>query len=273
MWQPRIIPKLCLRDIYVGPKNSSIIESRTNVNLRSTYRFKHSRQKWTGVPLILESKAMPQTLKRDCIHMLPRSVNRDLASSGFPSWMSQTDRYMLTCDISSISQVETIIARLKDQGSPLKFLCIDAENPYYNKIISFLSRLHDKHPETTLVCGPVASPEMVETLVTECRVDIVRIGSERTKHAGVGFPQFSALVECAVVAKEHKAYIANDSDIDNVSELPKAFCAGANFAVLHNPNDLLLDDAETSMRSACMFLGSQNIQDIANNCTFYHVYM
>lgn len=269
---PRVLPKLSLRDIHVAPR-ASPIDSRSQVSLKADYAFRHSGQAWSGTPLILECRSLPAFIKKDYIHALPRAANRPLATGGLSPWMSQTDRYMLTSGLNDLNQVDSIVSRLKDQGTPLKLLCIDVENPYCKRVPSLLCRLRDRHPGVTLVSGPVACPEVVEALVRDGCVDIVRIGSERTMGSGVGLPQFSALLECGEVAREHGAVIANDSEITNVSDLPKAFCAGASFAVVHNPNDLLLEDAEGALRGACALLGARCIGEIGNNCTFYHAHM
>lgn len=269
---PRVLPKLSLRDIYVAPR-SSPVDSRSQVCLKATHAFKASRQEWSGVPLIVECRSIPPFIKNDYIHMLPRSANRPMATGGLPQWMSQTDRYMLRCGINDLSHVDAIASRLMDQGTPLKLLCVEVDNPYYRKVPSLLGRLRERHPGAALFSSPVASPEVVETLVKDCGVDVVRVGSDKTLGAGVGFPQFSALLECGEVAREHGALVANDSEICNISDLPKAFCAGASFAVLHNPNDLLIEDAENALRSACTFLGARSIKDIGNDCTFYHTHM
>ena len=43
--------KLDFSDVLIRPKRSTL-ESRKNAKLERTFHFKHSKQSWTGVPII-----------------------------------------------------------------------------------------------------------------------------------------------------------------------------------------------------------------------------
>ena len=43
--------KLDFKDVLIRPKRSTL-KSRSDVTLDITYTFKHSKQKWTGVPIM-----------------------------------------------------------------------------------------------------------------------------------------------------------------------------------------------------------------------------
>jgi GMP reductase len=43
--------KLDFKDVLIRPKRSTL-KSRADVELLRTYKFKHSKQSWTGVPIM-----------------------------------------------------------------------------------------------------------------------------------------------------------------------------------------------------------------------------
>jgi len=71
--------------------------------------------------------------------------------------------------------------------------------------VEFLTRLRKTYPKTCIIAGNVVTGEMVEELILS-GADIVKIGigpgsvcTTREK-TGVGYPQLSAIIECADAA-------------------------------------------------------------------------
>jgi GMP reductase len=107
-----------------------------------------------------------------------------------------------------------------------------------------------KFPDKIIVAGNVVTPEIVEKLLTEAGVDIVKIGIEpgsacltRMK-TGVGIPQFSAIQKC------RNNYIISDGGVKTPGDMVKAFGAGADFVMMggafaghdENPGELIEED-------------------------------
>ncbi|XP_064137093.1 GMP reductase 1 isoform X3 [Loxodonta africana] len=93
-----------------------------------------------------------------------------------------------------------------------------------------------KHPEC-LQAGNVVTGEMVEELILS-GADIIKVGvgpgsvcTTRTK-TGVGYPQLSAVIECADSAHGLKGHIISDGGCTCPGDVAKAFGAGADFVML-----------------------------------------
>lgn len=105
------------------------------------------------------------------------------------------------------------------------------------------------------MAGNVVTPDGLVELVEEGKVDIVKVGigsgaacTTRLK-AGVGYPQFSAVLECSKVAKEIGAHVISDGGAVYAGDLSKAFAAKSSFVMLgsmlaahtESPGDLIVD--------------------------------
>ncbi|KAM4684934.1 GMP reductase 1 isoform 4-T4 [Amazona ochrocephala] len=92
------------------------------------------------------------------------------------------------------------------------------------------------HPEC-LEAGNVVTGEMVEELILS-GADIIKVGigpgsvcTTRIK-TGVGYPQLSAVIECADSAHGLKGHIISDGGCSCPGDVAKAFGAGADFVML-----------------------------------------
>jgi GMP reductase len=133
-----------------------------------------------------------------------------------------------------------------------KWICIDVANGYMSKFFDFCCKVREKFPNKIIVAGNVVTPEIVEKLLHEADIDVVKIGIgpgsaclTRIK-TGVGVPQFTAVQKC------RNDYIVSDGGVKNPCDLVKAFGAGADFVMLggafaghdENPGDLIEENDE-----------------------------
>jgi GMP reductase len=88
-----------------------------------------------------------------------------------------------------------------------------------------------------IMAGNVVTPEITEELILN-GVDIVKVGIGSGAHcttrivAGVGYPQLSAVIECADAAHGLGGLICSDGGITNPGDMVKAFGAGADFVMI-----------------------------------------
>jgi GMP reductase len=88
------------------------------------------------------------------------------------------------------------------------------------------------------MAGNVATPEMVQELLIQGRADIVKVGigpgsvCTTRKMTGVGYPQLSAIIECADAAHGNKGHICADGGCRSPGDVAKAFGGGADFVML-----------------------------------------
>lgn len=240
--------KLDFNDVLIVPKQSQL-SSRSQVNLNRKFIFKHSKQEWTGVPII--SSNMDTVTNIDTFNVLkrksylscfPKHLNKEWAhSNNIPTELKDTDWYMLSCgigdqDLSKLSQVLKLL--YADFGKPPKFLCVDVANGYMDDLVKKCQHIRYKIPEVTLIAGNVVTPEGVHELVKKGHVDIVKVGigsgavCTTRNITGIGYPQLSAILECAEAAHDIGAHIISDGGIVHEGDIAKAFCAGADFVMI-----------------------------------------
>ncbi|WP_299011507.1 IMP dehydrogenase [uncultured Tenacibaculum sp.] len=114
---------------------------------------------------------------------------------------------------------------------------IDTAHGHTKGVVSVLKEVKTKFPELDVVVGNIATPEAAKYLV-EAGADAVKVGigpgSICTTRvvAGVGFPQFSAVLEVAEAIKGSGVPVIADGGIRYTGDIPKAVAAGADCVML-----------------------------------------
>ncbi|XP_030103212.1 GMP reductase 1 isoform X1 [Mus musculus] len=129
------------------------------------------------------------------------------------------------------------MSRILEAVPQVKFICLDVANGYSEHFVEFVKLVRSKFPEHTIMAGNVVTGEMVEELILS-GADIIKVGvgpgsvcTTRTK-TGVGYPQLSAVIECADSAHGLKGHIISDGGCTCPGDVAKAFGAGADFVML-----------------------------------------
>jgi GMP reductase len=124
-----------------------------------------------------------------------------------------------------------------EQNPRLQFLCIDVANGYSEHFVEFVKKMRALLPEKVIIAGNVVTGEMVEELLLS-GADIVKVGigpgsvcTTRVK-TGVGYPQLSAIIECADAAHGLGGHIISDGGCSIPGDVAKAFGAGSDFVML-----------------------------------------
>jgi len=123
-----------------------------------------------------------------------------------------------------------------NKQSKVRFICIDAANAYTNRFIDVVKKVRADFPNSVIMAGNVVTGEITEELILS-GADIVKIGVGpgsaclTRKVAGVGYPQLSAVIECADAAHGWKGLICADGGLRSSGDFAKAFGAGADFAM------------------------------------------
>src|SRR6056300_1233957 len=122
-------------------------------------------------------------------------------------------------------------------GSRLKYVCIDVENGYSERFAQFVKEFRNQYPNIVIIAGNVVTGEMTEELILS-GADIVKVGigpgsvCTTRIQTGVGFPQLSAVIECADAAHGLGGHIIADGGCTCPGDVAKAFAAGADFVML-----------------------------------------
>ncbi len=127
------------------------------------------------------------------------------------------------------------LGALIDAGVDL--VVIDTAHGHSRGVIEATSRMKDRFPQLTVMAGNVATSTATEALF-EAGADIVKVGigpgSICTTRvvAGVGYPQFSAIRNCARIAKKYSRTIVGDGGIRYSGDVTKALAAGASSVMI-----------------------------------------
>lgn len=116
-------------------------------------------------------------------------------------------------------------------------IVIDTAHGHTKGVVAVLKSVKAEYPELDCVVGNIATGEAAKYLV-EAGADAVKVGigpgSICTTRvvAGVGFPQFSAVLECAAAIKGSGVPVIADGGIRYTGDIPKAIAAGADCVML-----------------------------------------
>jgi len=230
--------KLDFVDVLIHPKRSTIT-SRSEVDLTRTLRFKHCEKEWTGIPVMsanMTTVTTPAMVKILAEHQMLACLPKN---SSFEEIAKITNYWNVAIPSVGIQEKETddIIDRISKQIPNSDFICIDVANGYMEKLVEFIKRLREKLPLTIIIAGNVVSAEMTESLIL-AGADVVKVGlgsgaaCTTRIMAGVGYPQLSAVIECADAAHGLGGHIVSDGGCVNPGDIAKAFGAGADFVML-----------------------------------------
>jgi GMP reductase len=251
--------KLDFDDVLIRPKRS-FISSRKDVSLFRQFAFPHSTRTLECVPIVASnmdttgSFNMANTLAKNfCITCLNKhydsqeyvdfysSASFDVKSFSFFSiGTSDSDFKKLIW----VSEQITKKAKLKEwQEDSFNYdqapnICVDVANGYTEQFVKQLSKIRNYFPKSIIMAGNVVTPEMTEELILHGGVDIVKVGigsgsvcTTRLK-AGIGYPQLSAIMECADAAHGIGGHICSDGGCKNPGDVAKAFGGGADFVMI-----------------------------------------
>ncbi len=114
---------------------------------------------------------------------------------------------------------------------------IDTAHGHTKGVVEVLKKVKQRFPDLDVIVGNIATAEAAKYLV-EAGADAVKVGigpgSICTTRvvAGVGFPQFSAVLEVAAALKGSGVPVIADGGIRYTGDIPKAIAAGADCVML-----------------------------------------
>ena len=121
--------------------------------------------------------------------------------------------------------------------SKLKYVCIDVANGYSERFVKFVRDFRNLYPEIVIIAGNVVTGEMTEELILS-GADIVKVGigpgsvCTTRIQTGVGYPQLSAVIECADAAHGLGGHVIADGGCTSPGDVAKAFAGGADYVML-----------------------------------------
>lgn len=230
--------KLDFRDVLIRPKRSTL-SSRREVNLERTYKFKHSEKIWRGIPVMAANMdgvgtfSMADELQK---HKLFTCLVKSYSFNDWKENHTLVDNkfYAVSTGTSKedFNKLKLIVTAVNPQ-----FICIDVANGYSESFGNFVATVRKEFPEQTIIAGNVVTADMTQELILR-GADIVKVGigpgsvCTTRVQTGVGYPQLSAIIECADAAHGLGAHIIADGGCSCPGDVAKAFGAGADFVML-----------------------------------------
>lgn len=237
--------KLDFKDVLIRPKRSTL-KSRKEVDIRREYKFLHSGRKFFGIPIIAANMDGVGTLDMTrAFHAHGEGLSAALTKhysetqliEFYKTPASQNAWYSIGIverDIEKLQKVRDAFG--SDADNVVDKLCIDVANGYSQGFVDFVKSARERFPNVTIMAGNVVTGEMVEEL-TLCGADVVKVGigpgsvCTTRKMTGVGYPQLSAVIECADAAHGLKGLVCSDGGCTVPGDFAKAFGAGADFVM------------------------------------------
>ena len=231
--------KLDYSDVLIRPKRSTLT-SRYDVDMNREYTFYHSKRKWSGVPIMasnMDTVGTPQMYERMLEMNMITCPARHYLKKDATLWrVGTTDNKMLGKSVCMMGGVDDI-SHLVTHHLKWEFLGIDVANGYTISVIDTIKDMRKRLPDATIVAGNVVTADMTQELIL-AGADIVKVrvgpGSVCTTRikTGIGYPQLSAVMECADAAHGLGGHIIADGGCNNSGDIVKAFAAGADFVMI-----------------------------------------
>jgi GMP reductase len=234
--------KLGFKDVMFRPKRSTL-KSRSQVNLERKFKFMHSGKEWSGIPIMAANMDTVGTFEMalalgsskifTAIHKHYSIDEWSAFLSGAPAGI---ENYIAVSTGTSQTDYDKAVQIFK-LFPHLNFICIDVANGYSEHFVAFVKKMRKHFTDKVIMAGNVVTGEMVEELLL-AGADIIKVGigpgsvcTTRVK-TGVGYPQVSAIIECADAAHGIGGQIISDGGCTTPGDVAKAFGAGADFVML-----------------------------------------
>ena len=231
--------KLDFKDVLIRPKRSTL-SSRKEVELQRTYKFRHSKTEWAGIPIMASNMDGVGTL----------SMAESLHNHRLFTCLVKTYDEDELCDLATkiggnyfavstgTSDSDFLkLRRIINAYPEIHFICIDVANGYQERFGDYVQKVRETFPHCTIIAGNVVTADMTQELILR-GADIIKVGigpgsvCTTRIQTGVGYPQLSAIIECADAAHGLGAHIIADGGCVCPGDVAKAFGAGADFVML-----------------------------------------
>ena len=249
--------KLDYKDVLIRPKRSTLT-SRKEVDLNRKFTFRNydapfEHESWEedhydGIPIMAANMdgvgtfEMADTLADQGIFtcLVKTYSETELVCFFDPE---DESRYLLRSDYVAMSigigdADEMKFRNVYEQvGTNLKYVCIDVANGYTERFVEFIKNFRVSYPHIVIIAGNVVTADQTQELILN-GADIIKVGigpgsvCTTRVQTGVGYPQLSAVIECADAAHGLGGHIIADGGCTCPGDVAKAFAAGADFVML-----------------------------------------
>jgi GMP reductase len=249
--------KLDYKDVLIRPKRSTLT-SRKEVDLNRKFAFRNydpcfEHENWEedhydGIPIMAANMdgvgtfEMADTLADQGIFtcLVKTYSETELVCFFDPEdesrYLPRSDYVAMSIGISYADEMK--FRNVYEQvGYNLKYVCIDVANGYTERFVEFIKNFRMNYPHIVIIAGNVVTADQTQELILN-GADIVKVGigpgsvCTTRIQTGVGYPQLSAVIECADAAHGLGGHIIADGGCSTPGDVAKAFAGGADFVML-----------------------------------------
>ena len=238
--------KLDYSDVLIRPKRSTL-KSRKEVDLFRTTKFRNSKKVYSGIPIMAANmdgvgtfKMADELAKLNIFTCLVKTYK----TNELVEFFDCSDLVQLTYRKQNVAMsIGTSDGDMKKfrnvyelTEGKVKYLCVDVANGYTEMFSDFIYQLRLNHPELVIIAGNVVTGDMTQELILN-GADIIKVGigpgsvCTTRIQTGIGYPQLSAVIECADAAHGLGGHIIADGGCTCSGDIAKAFGAGADFVM------------------------------------------
>lgn len=244
--------KLDYKDVLIRPKRS-VLGSRKEVDLKRGFTFrnyngsKKDNRHWRGIPLMAANMDGVSTFE-----MADALADEKIMTCLVKTYeVSELVNFFDSIENDNNNRTEYVAMSIgitdKDHqkfrnvyelvDSKLKYICIDVANGYSQRFLDFVKNFRTLYPNIVIIAGNVVTADQTQELILN-GADIVKVGigpgsvCTTRIQTGVGYPQLSAVIECADAAHGLGGHIIADGGCTCPGDVAKAFAGGADFVML-----------------------------------------
>jgi len=246
--------KLDYKDVLIRPKRSTL-RSRSQVQLERRFKFRNyapdfpdnaAEDHYRGIPIMASNmdgvgtfEMADKLAEGNIFTCLVKTYTADELIEYFAPIAyipERTNNVAMSIGTSDEDwcKLEIVHHVVKDK---LKYVCMDIANGYSDHFAQHVRKVRKAFPDIVIIAGNVVTREMTEELILS-GADIVKVGigpgsvCTTRIQTGVGYPQLSAVIECADAAHGLGGHIIADGGCSNPGDVAKAFAGGADFVML-----------------------------------------
>lgn len=233
--------RLDFKDVLIRPKRSTLI-SRSEVDITRDFKFLHAPVAYHGIPVIaanMDTTGTFEMAKALDPFMLSAALDKHYSEDELVKFFTELERKATAFYTLGIGDDDWEKFQSVNRKAPgaVQYVCIDVANGYTERFVNFIKKVRDTYPDLVIMAGNVVTGDMTEELLLS-GADIVKIGIGpgsvclTRKMTGVGYPQLSAVIECADAAHGLGGRICADGGCTTPGDIAKAFGGGADFVML-----------------------------------------
>ena len=247
-------------DVLIRPKRSTL-GSRKDVDLNRQFAFRnykpyvdtnvlpdgyplvYKQEHYNGIPIMASNMDGVGTFEQADVlanigmfTCLVKTYSADEIADYFSTNSIRTEHVAVSIGITAADEMK--FHNVYDKvGSNVKYVCIDVANGYSERFVDYVKTFRENYPEVVIIAGNVVTADQTQELILN-GADIVKVGigpgsvCTTRIQTGVGYPQLSAVIECADAAHGLGGHIIADGGCTCPGDVAKAFAGGADFVML-----------------------------------------